>query len=215
MVQFYTRLGMVKRTNLEDYQAQKTKIAACGLKTGDAIINIEIIKGNEEIFLATKHGMSIRFDAEAISPTGRTARGVIGIKLIGDDEVRVAQIVNEGDEIIILTDRGIGKRSRLTDYPQQGRAGKGCKTIAFYKNQSNGTEITHGLIVDYPFDFVITQKDGTVTELNTKNVTLQEREGKGKAIAMVLMDNVVDNVYRQYQQADVLQALDIFNKSKE
>lgn len=211
MVQFYTQKGMVKRTNLVDYQAQKTKIAACGLKSGDTIINVDIINGSEEIFLATKQGMSIRFESDAITPTGRTARGVIGIKLMGDDEVRVAQAVNPGDEVIVFTDRGIGKRTRLTDYPKQGRAGKGCKTITFFKNQSNGTEITHGLVVDYPFDFVVTQKDGTMTNLNTKNIPLQEREGRGKALVMAIMDNIIENVYRQYQEIDVLNALDTFN----
>ncbi len=206
---------MLKRSSLAEYQAQKTKIAACGLNDGDTVLGVQCVEGDEEVFYITRLGMGIRFSSEQVSTTGRTSKGVIGIRLSKGDEVIAAYIVEEKKELLLFTDRGAGKRMRLDELPVQGRAGKGLRIFLFYKNQSNGSALIASLYGDARLEFTIMQKDGTLTLLKIKEVSLQEREGKGKALVMVIMDNEVECIYRNVTECDINALIDLTGTSDE
>ncbi|MBQ6692196.1 MAG: DNA gyrase subunit A, partial [Clostridia bacterium] len=104
------------------------------------------------------------------------------------------QIGEEG-EILVLTDRGYAKRSFVFDYDIQGRNGKGLKTFDFKKNGSNGTCIAAAFYVKMPFDFVVEQKHGLKTDINTDFVRIDSRAGKGMLLIMTLLDDVVTAAY--------------------
>jgi len=143
------------------------------------------------IILVTEKGMSIRFEADTVPATGRTAAGVRGIKLDAGDKVLFAAQAGDEGELLTITDRGFGKRSFLFDFDVQGRAGKGLKAFDFKKNGLNGTRLVYAAVVREPFDFTIRQRHGTKTTLNTEQVHIESRAGKGSMLVPVVLDDEV------------------------
>ena len=101
-----------------------------------------------------------------------------------------AQTNDEG-ELLVLTDRGFGKRSFLFDYEVQGRNGKGLKTFDFKKGGSNGTALACACIVKEPFDLAVIQRHGTVTRINTEQIHIEPRASKGSMLLAVVLDDDV------------------------
>lgn len=127
---FITKMGMVKKTYLEEYMKtnRNTGIAALNVKEGDEVVDI-IFQDEEDMVLITKLGMSIRFETKAIAPIGRVALGVRGIKLKENDEViKALPVHKETDYVGIFTENGMGKKVALSEYPLQGRGGIGTIT---------------------------------------------------------------------------------------
>ena len=197
-VQFYTKDGMIKRTPLSEYNARKTKIQACGLKDGDEVINVELTDGTKDILIITKNGMSIRFRGEEVSSMGRTAIGVKSIQLKQGDSVVFGREIDDEGEIVVVTDRGFGKRTLASDYQVQGRSGVGFRTLTFNRNQSNGRVLVGAFYVKEPYEIILQKADGSTVRFNTENIPISERDGKGQALTVVVMDNDIQHVYRNY-----------------
>ncbi len=143
----------------------------------------------------SRGGMSIHFSMDEIPVTGRATGGVRGISLdIGDQLTAALQVRGEG-EVLLLTDRGYGKRNLMVDHDQQGRGGKGLKSFQFMKNGSNGQAVVAALWVLEPFTLQVIQKDGTATPLGTEEVLIEQRFTRGKPYVLALMDNVVVDAY--------------------
>ena len=189
---FYTRQGMVKRTAAPEYRLRVKRTAAITLREKDLVIGVEHLTG-DTLLLVTRLGMSIRFTTESIPAMGRVSGGVKCMKVESGDAVCYAgQLPDEG-ELLVITDRGYGKRSFLFDYEVQGRNGKGLKTFDFKKNASNGNCIAAVFHVCEPFPFTIVQRHGTETTISTESVHIEPRAGKGSMlVAVVLDDDVVD-----------------------
>lgn len=189
---FYTRQGMVKRTAAAEYRLRVKRTAAITLREKDLVIGVEHLTG-DTLLLVTRLGMSIRFTTESIPAMGRVSGGVKCMKVEpGDAVCYVGQLPDEG-ELLVITDRGYGKRSFLFDYEVQGRNGKGLKTFDFKKNASNGNCIAAVFHVCEPFPFTIVQRHGTETTISTESVHIEPRAGKGSMlVAVVLDDDVVD-----------------------
>lgn len=189
---FYTRQGMVKRTAAAEYRLRVKRTAAITLREKDLVIGVEHLTG-DTLLLVTRLGMSIRFTTESIPAMGRVSGGVKCMKVESGDAVCYAgQLPDEG-ELLVITDRGYGKRSFLFDYEVQGRNGKGLKTFDFKKNASNGNCIAAVFHVCEPFPFTIVQRHGTETTISTESVHIEPRAGKGSMlVAVVLDDDVVD-----------------------
>lgn len=199
-VQFYTRDGMVKRTPLSEYNARKTKIQACGLKDNDEVINVELTDGTKDILIITQRGMSIRFRGKEVSSMGRTARGVKSIQLKQGDTVVFGKEIDDEGEIVVITDRGFGKRTLASDYQVQGRGGVGFRTFTFNKNQSNGRILLDAFYVKEPYEIILQKADGSTVRVNTEDISITERDGKGEALTVVVMDNDIRYVYRNYNE---------------
>ncbi|MEE9197011.1 MAG: DNA gyrase subunit A [bacterium] len=125
-----TRKGIIKRTALEAYaNPRKGGIIACTLDKGDELMAVRMTDGNQDLFLATKKGMCIRFPESDVRAIGRTARGVRAIRLGKGDEVVGAEVVAPGSFILTVTEKGFGKRTVEDGYRAQRRGGKGVIDI--------------------------------------------------------------------------------------
>ncbi|MDD6887656.1 MAG: DNA topoisomerase 4 subunit A [bacterium] len=189
---FYTRQGMVKRTAAAEYRLRVKRTAAITLREKDLVIGVERLTG-DTLLLVTRLGMSIRFTTESVPAMGRVSGGVKCMKVEPGDAVCYAgQLPDEG-ELLVITDRGYGKRSFLFDYDVQGRNGKGLKTFDFKKNGSNGNCIAAVFHVCEPFPITIVQRHGAETTISTESVHIEPRAGKGSMlVAVVLDDDVVE-----------------------
>ena len=191
---FFTKQGNVKLTDAAEYLTRTRRVQAIALKDGDALLGVQPRKADTTLII-TRLGMSIRFETDSVPQMGRVAGGVKCIKLDAGDEVCFFEQIGEDGEILILTDRGYAKRSFVFDYDVQGRNGKGLKTFDFKKNGSNGTCIAAAFYVKMPFDFIVEQKHGTKTDVNTELVRIDARAGKGMLLVMALLDDVVTFAY--------------------
>ena len=161
-VVFITKNGLFKKTKLEEYMNTKrtTGIAAINLKEGDSIANVTFAN-EEEFILVTKKGMSIRFETKNIAPIGRVTAGVKSIKLDEEDEVLIGLPINhKTDALATFSEDGSARKTTLSDFPVQGRGGKGLKvgsgTIAGAALVSDEDKI---LIVGRPNSICISATD--------------------------------------------------------
>lgn len=131
-----SHLGMVKRSLLSDLPGPSAHLVTLTrVNDGDSLLTILFTKGGEDIVLATRDGMGIRFSEEDARPMGLVAAGVGGIKLRGDDFVVGAGVVSKKGEVLLVTNRGSGKRIDPKDFPVQGRYGYGVITWKLPKNE--------------------------------------------------------------------------------
>jgi DNA gyrase subunit A len=134
-----TRDGYIKRTGVSEFQnILSTGIRAIRLEDGDSLADVEVTNGSQDVVIATKGGMSIRFDEAEARAMGRTARGVRGVDLEGDDEVAAVAGIDpvHNSWLLTVTENGYGKRSNLDAYRTQSRNGKGL--IDIKTNERNG-----------------------------------------------------------------------------
>ncbi len=128
-----TEKGLIKRTGLSLFSKPRSSgIVAIKLNNDDTLIDVKIVDKKDEIFLATKEGMAIRFSANEIREIGRTGMGVRGIKLSKDDNVVGCAILKAGEKeltLLTVTENGFGKRTKVSEYRKQSRGGKGLKNI--------------------------------------------------------------------------------------
>lgn len=133
-----SRKGQVKKTALEAFSRPRAAgIIACGVAEDDALHSVARTGGEEDILLCTRQGKAIRFSEDDVRPMGRTARGVRGILLRGEDEVVSLEVIGpDSQDILALTQNGYGKRTPVEAYPRQGRGGQGVINIK--TNDRNG-----------------------------------------------------------------------------
>ena len=132
---------------LEEYTKTKrtTGIAAINIKDGDSIANIELMD-EEDMIIITKKGMSIHFETKGIAAIGRVTAGVKGINLADDDEVLVGlPIRNENDTVAVFTALGCAKKTELSEFPLQGRGGKG---VVIYKSNPGTGEVIGAAMIN-------------------------------------------------------------------
>lgn len=131
-----TRNGMVKKTDILEYQnVRKTGLTAIVLRDNDELIEVKATNGDDDIFLITKNGMSIRFNEKDVRQTGRTSMGVKGIHLGKDDIVISMQMSSQGEKILLVTENGMGKRTLISEFSVQNRGGKGVKCYKITEKQ--------------------------------------------------------------------------------
>ncbi|MEX0989965.1 MAG: DNA gyrase subunit A [Actinomycetota bacterium] len=123
---FATKKGIVKKTPLPEYDSPRTGLIAINLKPGDELIEVKLTDGNDQVILVSRRGQAVRFKESMVRPMGRSAAGVIGMRLgKEDDEVLELSVASQGDELISVTEQGYGKRTKLEQYPVKGRGTKG------------------------------------------------------------------------------------------
>ena len=123
-----TKKGFVKKTSIMDFShIRKNGLAAITLREDDELIEVKQTSAETHIFIVTKKGMCIRFKETDVRCMGRTAMGVIGMDIDGEDEIIGMQLDHQGDSLLIVSENGIGKRSDLEEFKVQRRGGKGLK----------------------------------------------------------------------------------------
>ena len=121
-----TKHGIVKKTSIKEYEnIRKSGLIAITLRDDDELIEVKITNGKKDIFLVTKKGICIRFNEQDVRPTGRTAMGVKGMTIVGNDEIIGMQLNTQGEYMLFVSAKGMGKRSELAEFKKQYRGGKG------------------------------------------------------------------------------------------
>ena len=199
---FVSRGGLVKRVDMVEYNINRARFAATGLKDGDRLLTVLRLSGESNLLMITEQGMAIHFRTAEVSLIGRTAAGVKGIALAPEDGVGFVLPDDEEGEVLLVSDKGFMKRCLLIDFDLQARAGKGVKCFAFQKNGANGTRICAALLVKQPFDFVAKQKSGQEMPLNTNAVRIERRDSRGSMYAMCVLDDTIEFVERTIQRGN-------------
>jgi len=175
-----TRKGYVKKTSLAEYaNITRTGILALTLDDDDDLISVYQTNGNNQVFIATRLGMGIRFHEEQIRPMGRVTRGVMGIKLRRGDHVVTMDYIEKGYQVLIITENGIGKRTPLDEYPLQNRHGTGV--IATRVTPHTGP-VVKAKVLQPSQEVIITTTCGYVIRMLAEEVSLQSRATMGVII---------------------------------
>jgi len=173
-----TKGGMVKKTLFREYDSsRKEGIIALNLKEGDEVVRVRPTSGRDDILLITKKGKAIRFPEGSVRNMGRTATGVIGIKLDDDDEVVSCEVISDNAaDLLLITEFGYGKRTKLSSFPLKGRAGKGV--IAAKLTRPRGPLV--GACVVKPEDEIfLISDDGVVIRMGATQISRQGRPTTG------------------------------------
>jgi len=173
-----TKKGTVKKTKLEAYSRPRSNgINAVTIKEGDQLLEAKMTGGNHEIVIAVKSGKAIRFNETNVRPVGRNASGVRGISLSGSDEVvGMVCVENEAEDILVVSEKGYGKRSSIEDYRITNRGGKGVKT--FNISEKTGKLIALKGVLDTD-DLMIITKSGLAIRLKVENLRVMGRATQG------------------------------------
>jgi len=172
-----TRKGQVKKTTLDSYSnPRRGGIIAINLAEGDELISAGHTSGANQVIIATRGGKSIRFPEDQVRPMGRTAAGVRGIGLKGDDEVVGMEILSPGATILTVTQNGYGKRTPLEDYRIQSRGGQGIITIRV--SDRNGPVLAIAQVIDDDEVMLITD-GGRVLRCRVQGISTMGRATQG------------------------------------
>jgi DNA gyrase subunit A len=174
-----TKKGQVKKTSLEQYSRPRTNgINAITIREGDELLEAKLTSGDSQVMLALKSGKSIRFEEAKTRPMGRTASGVRGITLGHEnDEVIGMVAVNDMDSnILVVSEKGYGKRSKLEDYRITNRGGKGVKTLNISEKTGDLVAIKN---VDDSNDLMIINKSGITIRMSVEDLRVMGRATQG------------------------------------
>ncbi|MGB9953799.1 DNA gyrase subunit A [Haloarcula marismortui] len=189
-----TRNGYVKRTCCSEFEnILSTGIIAAKLEDGDELIDVDVTDGTGDLVIATEAGMTIRFSESEVSEMGRSARGVNGIKLQGDDKV-AAMVATDDDDprsLLTVTKHGFGKRTKLDEYRTQSRYGKGL--IDIKTDDRNGRVSTAKAVTDEDH-LVIMSEQGQIMRIRAGDVSQVGRNTKGVTIMGLEDDDRVASV---------------------
>ncbi len=179
-IMFATKNGVVKRTCLSEYSRPRvTGVRALNITEGDQLIGAVLTEGDSEIILANRNGRAIRFNESKVRVMGRTATGVKGMSLDDDDDAVVGMIcmrTSKNDDVLVVSELGMGKRSALEDYRVTNRGGKGVKTINITPKTGKLISIRN---VNDDNDLVIINKSGIMIRLRVRELRVVGRATQG------------------------------------
>ena len=182
---FSTRNGIVKKTPLKAYGNQRANgIWAINLDDDDELVNVEITEGGSDVMLFADSGKCIRFAESDVTCVGRTARGVIGIRLKKDQKVVSMLVLDEGD-ILTVTERGYGKRSNPDEHSRQGRGGQGV--IGIQTSKRNGALIAALQVTDED-DIMLISDGGTLVRTHANEISTLGRNTQGVTLIRLRED---------------------------
>ena len=182
-----TKKGIVKKTPITDYaNVRKTGLAAINLREDDELIEVKKTDNNQDIFLVTKSGQCIRFKETDVRKTGRTSMGVIGMNLTDGDEVVGMQMESQGDSLMIVSEKGLGKCTLISEFTTQNRGGKGVKC---YKITEKTGNIVGVKAVNHDNEIMLITTEGIIIRIKVADTALLGRITSG-----VKLINLDENV---------------------
>ncbi len=177
-----TRKGIIKRTSLSAYSnLRKSGVIAINLDEDDELAWVKLTRGESDVIVATRNGMSIRFDENDARELGRTARGVKAITLREGDEVIGMGVVEDGKKVLTVTETGYGRLSSADEYRRQSRGGKG---VTNYKTEKYGNVASINM-VDDGSDLIIISSDGIIIRIPASQINTVARGSKGVRVMKV------------------------------
>ncbi|MDA9089390.1 DNA gyrase subunit A [Maribacter arcticus] len=206
-----TKKGVVKKTSLEQYsRPRQNGINAITVRDGDELLEAKLTTGTSEIFLGLKSGKAIRFEESKTRPMGRNASGVRGITLANDEDevIGMVSVHNFEDEILVVSEKGYGKRSSIEDYRVTNRGGKGVKTISV-------TDKTGGLVaiknVTDSDDLMIINKSGIAIRMSVEDLRVMGRATQGVRLINIKGNDSIAAVAKVMKDEDDLEEPEILD----
>jgi DNA gyrase subunit A len=191
---FTTKKGTVKKTALSQYANPRSNgIKAIKIEDADELMDVQITTGTNDIVLATKHGLSIRFHEQDVREMGRDTTGVKGIELGKDDEVIGMVVIKRDANLLVVTERGMGKCSPIDDYRVQKRGGKGIITVHRTDRTGDAVSIKEVLPDD---ELMLITKQGIAIRMPVKGIRVAGRNTQGVRLVNLEPNDLVMDVAR-------------------
>ena len=187
-----TKKGLVKKTKITDYSnVRKTGLAAITLREDDELIEVKFTDKTQDVILITKYGQCIRFDENDVRSTGRTSMGVRGINLIDGDEVVAMQLNSQGSQMLIVSEKGLGKRTNMDEFTAQNRGGKGVKC---YKITEKTGEVVGAKAVDEEDEIMIINTEGIIIRMECIGISVLGRITSGVKLINLKENEIVASI---------------------
>ena len=188
---FGTRLGVVKKTVLSAYgNVRSVGLNAINVRADDELIDVQVTSGEDEVILASRAGMAIRFHESDVRPMGRAAEGVRGLKLRDKDVVIGMVVVRPGSTLLVVAERGLGKRTEVDAYRFQHRGGSGVINL---KTTDRTGEVVAVMAVRDDEQLMVVTRQGVVNRQRVNEISLIGRATQGvKLVNLDEGDTVVD-----------------------
>ncbi len=191
---FLSRKGVMKRTPLAEFSNPRSGgVKAAGVKAGDGVMDVTLSDGTAEIMLLSRSGRAIRFPEDQVSVVGRTAQGVKGMSLKGEDEVAGMLMIRREATVLTVSEDGLGKRTPISDFPLQNRGGMGNLAVP---GGDRNAPIVAALEVVEADEVMIVTAGGSVTRAAADSVPVQGRRTAGRRMADVPAGDRVVEVTR-------------------
>ena len=187
-----TKKGLVKKTSMKEYaNVRKTGLAAITLREDDELIEVKYTNSDAEILLVTKYGQCIRFNEKDVRPTGRTSMGVRGMNLTDRDEIIGMQLNIQGEELLIVSEKGMGKRTYMSEFTCQNRGGKGVKCYKITEKTGNvmGVKAVHE-----NDEIMIINTEGIVIRMKCKGISVLGRITSGVKLINLKDGDIVASI---------------------
>ena len=200
-----TKKGQVKKTSLEQYSRPRSNgINAISIKDGDVLLEAKLTTGQSQVVLAVKSGKAIRFEENKTRPMGRNASGVRGIRLASDEDEVIGMVsVNDMDsDILVVSQNGYGKRSKLEDYRMTNRGGKGVKTISITDKTGNLVSIKNVSDTD---DLMIINRSGIAIRMEVESLRVMGRATQGVRLINLRDDDTIAAVAKVLKDDEDIQ----------
>src|SRR5438128_1837825 len=200
---FATKQGVVKKTVLSEFgNPRSVGIRAINIEKGDELIDVQVTDGKNDIVLATRHGMSIRFHEKDVRDMGRTATGVKGIELDKRDQVIDMVVVRRKSTLLTVTEKGMGKRSELDEYRVQHRGGRGIITLKRADKTGNIVALKEVLPDD---ELMMITKKGIMIRVPVEGIRISGRNTQGVKVMNLAPGDLVVGVARVVKEEEAEQ----------
>src|SRR6266704_2543406 len=197
---FATKQGVVKKTRLSEFgNPRSVGIRAINIEKGDELIDVQVTDGRNDIVLATRQGMSIRFHEKDVRDMGRTATGVKGIELDKKDQVIAMVVVRRASTLLTVTEKGMGKRSELDEYRVQHRGGRGIITLK--RSDKTGDIVALKEVLPDDELMMITKK-GIMIRVPVEGIRISGRNTQGVKVMNLIAGDLVVDVARVVKEDD-------------
>ena len=203
-----TKRGVIKRTLLSEFEYQrKSGKIAISLDEDDELIFVRHTKGGESLIIATREGLAVRFDEENVRCMGRTARGVRGITLVGDDYVVGVAAVDEEKSLLTVTEGGMGKRTPFSDFREmKHRGGRG---VVCHKISEKTGKLSAIISVSEDDDIMLITDEGTIIRTSVSSINLYSRGASGVIIMRLNEGAKLSNIARLERAEEIEAAAEV------
>ncbi len=189
---FATTGGQVKKTTFSEYdKSRREGFIAINLRDGDKLVGVIVTGGEDDIFMVSRAGMTIRFSEEDIRPMGRDAAGVRGMQLRRGDEVVSVDLARDDTSILMVTDAGYGKRTQLHHFNRQGRGGLGVRGIRLTAQRG---KVVAAFMVGLDDEILVISSAGVMVRMPVRQISSQGRDATGVRVVTLDSDQTVASV---------------------
>ena len=198
-----TKRGIVKKTALSEYaNIRKTGLQAINLREDDDLIEVKLTNNENDVFLITKNGMCIRFNEKDVRATGRASMGVIGMTIDDTDEIVAMQLDDQGEQLLIVSENGLGKRTSISEFTTQHRGGKGVKC---YKIVEKTGLVIGAKSVNDNNEIMLITKAGIIIRMAVESISVLGRITSGVKLMNVDGDNVIAKIAKVREDDKVVE----------